>query len=470
MVNWFNPRFVVLQSNAPRGPYHCSVSNYSTIYQRRFRHSAFILSCFYRYSALRVDFSLYPHQHCNTLPITAFHHISALPFHKSPKPFCQINPKVQALALPVSPQDNFSVNSIDNMLGQLGLTWVGFDLIGRFVLGKIGMEETRAGDGSELKVHVFLDSNELIEKLHQRWDSVKDHPYRAMYSSTFGGIIFDPALMVIPIDDHMVHRGHGVFDTAIVFDGFLYELDEHLDRFLKSAAVAKISSPYPRSALRSILIQLAAASKCKKGTLRYWLSAGPGNFLLSPSGCSSAFYAIVINENFSQCREGVSVITSSIPMKSPVFATMKNVNYLPNVLAQMEAEEKGAFASIWVDDEGYVAEGPNVNVAFVTHDKELILPAFDKILSGCTAKRLLTLAIKLVELGMLSGVKTMNLRLEEAKASAEMMFVGSTLPIVPIIKWDEEPIGDGIVGELTLLLSDLLWNDMASGVGAQRVR
>jgi hypothetical protein len=24
----------------------------------------------------------------------------------------------------------------------------------------------------------------------------------------------DPALMVIPFDDHMVHRGRGIFDTA----------------------------------------------------------------------------------------------------------------------------------------------------------------------------------------------------------------------------------------------------------------
>lgn len=40
-----------------------------------------------------------------------------------------------------------------------------------------------------------------------------------MYSSVFGGITTDPAAMVIPIDDHMVHRGHGVFDTAAIMDG-----------------------------------------------------------------------------------------------------------------------------------------------------------------------------------------------------------------------------------------------------------
>lgn len=322
----------------------------------------------------------------------------------------------------------------------------------------------------EFKVHIFSSSSELLEKLHHKWDSVKK-PYPAMYSSIYGGIILDPAMMVIPIDDHMVHRGHGVFDTAIILDGHLYELDVHLDRILRSAAKAKITSPYPRSILRSILIQLAAASQCKKGTLRYWLTAGPGDFLLTPGGCpTSAFYAVVIDENFSQCKEGVKAITSTIPIKSPMFATSKNVNYLPNVLSKLEAEEKGAFASIWIDEEGYIAEGPNVNVAFITHDKELILPFFDKILSGCTALRLLELAPKLVEQGRLKSVKTANLTLEEAKGAAEMMYVGSTLPVLPIITWDDKPIGDGTVGELTMALSDLLWEDMVAGPEPQRLK
>lgn len=49
---------------------------------------------------------------------------------------------------------------------------------------------------------------------------MKQQPYPVMYSSIFGGIILDPAMMVIPMDDHMVHRGHGVFDTAIILDGY----------------------------------------------------------------------------------------------------------------------------------------------------------------------------------------------------------------------------------------------------------
>ena len=67
--------------------------------------------------------------------------------------------------------------------------------------------------------------------------------YSAFYSSQFGGIVTDPALMVIPFDDHMVHRGHGIFDTAGLVDGKIYDLEAHLDRFVRSAERSKLRLP-----------------------------------------------------------------------------------------------------------------------------------------------------------------------------------------------------------------------------------
>ena len=96
----------------------------------------------------------------------------------------------------------------------------------------------------------------MLQKVQEKWAaSSGPPPYPAMYSSVFGGIILDPAMMVLPIDDHMVHRGHGVFDTAMILDGALYELDAHLDHFLWSTATARVGTPpFPRGTLRRILI------------------------------------------------------------------------------------------------------------------------------------------------------------------------------------------------------------------------
>ncbi|EFH42494.1 hypothetical protein ARALYDRAFT_332076 [Arabidopsis lyrata subsp. lyrata] len=292
-----------------------------------------------------------------------------------------------------------------------------------------------------------------------------------MYSSVVDGITTDPAAMVLPLDDHMVHRGHGVFDTAMIINGYLYELDQHLDRILRSASMAKIPLPFDRETIKRILIQTVSVSGCRDGSLRYWLSAGPGDFLLSPSQClKPTLYAIVIKTNLAINPTGVKVVTSSIPIKPPEFATVKSVNYLPNVLSQMEAEANGAYAGIWVSEDGFIAEGPNMNVAFVVNGgKELVMPRFDNVLSGCTAKRTLTLVEQLLSKGMLKSVKVMDVTVEDGKKADEMMLIGSGVLIRPVIQWDEEFIGDGKEGPIAKALLDLLLEDMRSGPPSVRV-
>lgn len=101
----------------------------------------------------------------------------------------------------------------------------------------------------------------------------------------------------------------------------LYELDAHLDRFLRSAAKAKITPPFDRATIRDILIQTAAAGECKSGVLRYWLSVGRGGFHITALECDkSLLYAILVDENLvdNECKTGVKVCIThspSFPMK-----------------------------------------------------------------------------------------------------------------------------------------------------------
>lgn len=63
----------------------------------------------------------------------------------------------------------------------------------------------------------------LVERLRAKREQWKGkQQFLAMYSSILGGIVTDMAVMLIPMDDHMVHRGHGVFDTAAIMDGFVH--------------------------------------------------------------------------------------------------------------------------------------------------------------------------------------------------------------------------------------------------------
>ena len=128
----------------------------------------------------------------------------------------------------------------------------------------------------------ILNADDVLGRLR---DLRTRQPVRfwAFYSSQLGGIVTDPALMVVPFDDHMVHRGHGVFDTAAIVDGKIYDLEAHLDRFVRSARASKLALPLTREEIRDVIVRTTAASGKRDGSIRYWASSGPGSLGLAPA-------------------------------------------------------------------------------------------------------------------------------------------------------------------------------------------
>jgi len=291
--------------------------------------------------------------------------------------------------------------------------------------------------------------------------------YSAFYSSQLGGIVTDPALMVIPFDDHMVHRGHGIFDTAGLVDGRIYDLDAHLDRFLRSAETAKLALAGSRDQMRDIIVHTTAASRRRDGAIRYWLSSGPGSLELSPpAGAQPGFFVMVFAglsypERWSS--EGLRVMTTTYPIKPPLYAVTKATNYLPNVLMQMEAKEAGLDNGVFIDEFGHVGESSNMNVAFVSRDGRLQHPKFDRVLPGCTSLRVLELAKALVDRGVLTGIDVCDIPVADARSAREMLLIGSSVKVAPIVEWDGQPIGDGTPGPASRALRELIENDMRTG-------
>jgi len=290
--------------------------------------------------------------------------------------------------------------------------------------------------------------------------------YYAFYSSQLGGIVTDPALMVIPFDDHMVHRGHGIFDTAGLVDGRIYDLEAHLDRFLMSAERSKLRISPSRAEMRDIIVKTTAASGKRNGSIRYWLSSGPGSLELTPAaGTEPGFFVMVFAGLVYPDRwltQGARVMTTTYPIKAPIYAITKATNYLPNVLMQMEAKEAGFDTGVFIDADEHVGEGSNMNVAFVTNDAVLVHPTFDHILAGCTSLRLLELAKGLQDRGLLKRIEVRDVSVPEARASREMLLMGSSVKVVSIVQWDDQVIGDGNPGPVARALFQLLEDDMRS--------
>ncbi len=290
--------------------------------------------------------------------------------------------------------------------------------------------------------------------------------YFAFYSSQLGGIVTDPALMVLPFDDHMVHRGHGIFDTAGVVDGKIYDLEAHLDRFLLSAERSKLRISPSRPEMRDIIINTTAISGTRDGSIRYWLSSGAGSLELVPAASAEPGFFVMVFGGLSYperwLTEGARVMTTTYPIKAPIYAITKATNYLPNVLMQMEAKAAGFDNGVFIDAEGHVGESSNMNVAFVTSGGVLAHPKFDSILAGCTSLRLLELAEALKDEGLLTAIEVRDVPVAEARASREMMLLGSSVKVASIVQWDDQRIGDGKPGPVAKALLRLLEDDMRS--------
>jgi 4-amino-4-deoxychorismate lyase len=52
-----------------------------------------------------------------------------------------------------------------------------------------------------------LSKGEAVAALHDRLPPSAPS-FLAFYSSALGGIVTDPSVFVVPLDEHMVHRGH----------------------------------------------------------------------------------------------------------------------------------------------------------------------------------------------------------------------------------------------------------------------
>lgn len=288
--------------------------------------------------------------------------------------------------------------------------------------------------------------------------------YLAMYSSQWQGITTDPDLMSIPVDDHLVHRGDGVFDAMRCVRGNIYQLEEHLQRLDRSARAISLDFPPEYDRIREMIKSVVLVGGEKDCVIRVVLSRGPGSFSTNPYDCpSSQMYVTAIrfkpiSEEYR--KAGVDLITSRIPMKQPFFAKIKSCNYLPNVLMKMEAIKAGCQYSVALDENGFLAEGSIENIGVLNAEGILKFPEFEMTLSGTTAKRVFRLAGALVEESVIRDVKFARILPAEAYQAREIFLTGTSLDILPVVRYDGRPIGGGVPGPMYPRLLSLLRKDM----------
>ncbi len=299
--------------------------------------------------------------------------------------------------------------------------------------------------------------------------------YLGFYSSRLGGFSNDLSAMLIPLDDHMVHRGDGIFEVFRVMDGKLIDVNAHLSRLHQSAEAVGLELSWSDQQIRDLCLELVKLCSQSEGLIRLFVSRGEGGFTTNPKECLQSELYLVMTKFKAPPKEwydtGVSVISSKWTWKESPFAQIKSCNYLLNVFLKQEANEAGVQFSVGFDADDFMTESSTENVILIDSDKNaagsanvrIIVPEWTQILRGTTLLWVLELA------------RANGLKVEQKKISKEMILncseaaiIGTTWGVLPIGSWDNKPIPSAnfpICTRLRELLSSAMATDSSRRIG-----
>ncbi len=280
----------------------------------------------------------------------------------------------------------------------------------------------------------------------------------AFYEHRVGAVCTDPKALLIPADDHLVHRGDGVFESIKFVGRKLYQLDAHLERMRRSCATVYLSPPCPWEDLEDIIVAVARAAGRDNGLIRILMGRGPGGFGIDPAECPASSLYVVAHTLAPKPErvftEGITAFKTTIPAKQGWIASIKSTNYLPNVLMKREAAAKGFDMPVCFDEHGFVAEGAIDNVAIVDQAGVLIIPESRNALTGTTMTRMLDLVAGEVR------VRFTGVTEGDIYQAREMMAFGTSGDCIPIVRFDGKPIHDVRPGPLAKRFKELLVADL----------
>lgn len=276
---------------------------------------------------------------------------------------------------------------------------------------------------------------------------------------------------------HALHYGTSVFEGIRAYPTTrgpaIFRLEEHIDRFLYSARVAKMSLPWSRQEIAEAIKATVRINGLQAAYIRPLLFYSYGNLGLVPKFCPVHLvigaweWGAYLGE---KAREGAAVYIHPrrrLHWSQLDMAAKLGGMYIQSTICGLEARLRGADEAVFLNLEGRIAEGPGENIFIV---KDGVLRTNDRqesILEGITRSSLLTIA---ADLGIRTEVGPMTK--EDFFRSEEAFFCGTAVEVVAITRCydasagEENPeprmIGDGHPGPITRKLQ-MAYSDCVHG-------
>lgn len=247
-------------------------------------------------------------------------------------------------------------------------------------------------------------------------------------------------------NDRGFNFADGCYEVVRSYRGKIFRAHDHAKRLAYSLRELEINSDAPAKieeiALRLLnennkshehaLVYFQVTRGASKRMHRYPLTPVPPTFLATSSEFSpyddefEKGAAIILVEDYRWSR-----------------CDIKSIGLIPNVMSQQRAREKEAIEAVFVRN-GMITEGTHTNVGCIKTGVFVTPPLSRHILAGVTRSAVIEICNEL-------NIQVVEKEISENELLGmdELMIIGTTLEITPVIKVNKHAIATGMPGEIT---------------------
>lgn len=255
----------------------------------------------------------------------------------------------------------------------------------------------------------------------------------------FDGEWLLPEQVTILNNDLGFQRGFGIFETLRARGRQIFHPERHLIRLRRSAELIGLPYPWTDDEMTSLWQTSLEKNGLAETTLKVIVTGGAAEFLAQDGPprlviLTKPFHTYPTN--FYQ--EGVGVRTSHLARAIP---EAKSLSYLSSVMAWRAAQAAGDHEALLIGSTHQILECATANFFIVRGGR--LHTAKKNILLGTTRELILELAAKTME------VQQRSIQLDELSETDEAFLTSVNRQIMPVVRVDGQPIGDGTIGPIT---------------------
>lgn len=251
----------------------------------------------------------------------------------------------------------------------------------------------------------------------------------------------------ISIMDRGFLFGDGIYEVIPVFNGKLFEFNQHVVRMNQSLAAISMQNPHTQDEWKIIFETLLQKNDQTSGNHSCYCQVTRGadtsrshTFPTHLTPTVVAFITPFKSHSMTELEQGYSAITVDDSRRRDCY--IKAITLLPNILNKRDAKSQGAIEAILIRN-GEVMECTSSNIFIVKNNQLMTPPLSPAVLSGITRQLIITLANN-------NAIPCIETTITPAMLmdADEVWVTGSVKEICPILSIDGKIIGNGKVGAL----------------------